>query len=231
MNQKYEPFVIGTAHHAMFAQKALKHLLGLKVKSAGVEISREHLTEHYHSNDPVISFWREVISGLEANGIRVVFLTPGRFQEKIHQESYKLAKSTIDLKKLEESLPDMYKGTEFGRQWIEDTIKIKQFLLEESIINDPKIDTLFGAMLKDSWTRIMEKNALKQKPEAIIAGTFHAMLMRKDLRIPKSKFSLLTPLERPIGLPQIKGIRRFQTARRKARKQRIKEITKRKNPK
>lgn len=77
---------------------------------------------------------------------------------------------------------------------------------------NPKTKGVFSALVKDSMTRAMEKQMLKEKPEAIISGGFHALLMKKDLKIPSKKFLLLgqfSDLRR-----QEEGVRIFRLKRR-----------------
>lgn len=76
---------------------------------------------------------------------------------------------------------------------------------------NPKIKGVFPALVKDSMTRAMEKQALKEKPEAIVSGGGHAILMKHDFRIHRNKVLLLHHF---LDLrQQIQGIKRFRTKR------------------
>ena len=92
----------------------------------------------------------------------------------------------------------------------------------------------YRTLVEDTQTRFMEKYAVKQKPDAIVCGAFHAALMRKDLSIPEKKFMMISGpkdfpyLTRKRFLLDIMELRRWQADRRKAKKQRLAEIRKRK---
>lgn len=76
----------------------------------------------------------------------------------------------------------------------------------------------------------MEKNALKKKPDAIITGGIHALVMQKSLKIPENKFKIIgNNMFSNWIIPKFsKGIIRFKITRRKAHERRLKEIRKRK---
>ncbi len=89
----------------------------------------------------------------------------------------------------------------------------------------------YRTLVEDTTTRFMEKAALKEKPEAMVVGAFHAALMRKDILIPKNRFMMIggpKELQLKRFLQDVADVRRWQMGRRKIRAVRLEKIQKRK---
>lgn len=78
---------------------------------------------------------------------------------------------------------------------------------------NPKIKGLIPALIKDSMTRIMEKKALREKPEAIVSGGGHTLVMQKDLGVPSKKVRFTRPEKQEYFLDIAQGVRRFRLKR------------------
>ena len=95
-------------------------------------------------------------------------------------------------------------------------------------MNEPGVNYFEQALLKDTVTRKMEEVALKTKPELLVTGTGHGMMIRGDFGIPKNKFALFHGGQELYDYlkKEVMAVRRFQRTRRKMRKQRAKTPTK-----
>lgn len=88
----------------------------------------------------------------------------------------------------------------------------------------PGIHNFEQAFLKDTVTRKMEEEALKTKPELLAVGSGHALPMREDMKIPKSKFTLMDfpPEHFDYFRKELISIRRLRRKRRTQKTKRIK---------
>ncbi|QQR92632.1 MAG: hypothetical protein IPJ89_00090 [Candidatus Iainarchaeum archaeon] len=72
-----------------------------------------------------------------------------------------------------------------------------------------------SALVDDVMTRAMQRKAIRENVDMIITGSVHAALMRKDLRIPKSKFDIIDKREitKKKMLKSVMATRRYQRER------------------
>jgi hypothetical protein len=80
----------------------------------------------------------------------------------------------------------------------------------------PKITTFRAALIKDSLPRIMERKALRTRPDAIITGRGHAALIASDLNVPRKRLSYFPHMDAAHRSEQSgidTGVRRFRFKR------------------
>lgn len=86
MTEKYQPYLIGVAHHPFYVSEVTNAIFGLGVKSVGVEVSQYELNFTPPIDYAAVAFWKKVISNLLEKGIKVVFLKSNSLDRKLHSK-------------------------------------------------------------------------------------------------------------------------------------------------
>ncbi|MFH0970428.1 MAG: hypothetical protein V1776_03130 [Candidatus Diapherotrites archaeon] len=188
MFEKYRPFLLGVSHSKEMLWDVFQEIDKVKPKSIGIEESKWSV-ENWRQiglNPHHAGFWRVLIRECRARGIEITYLTPDRVAQQNIREQLRLKKLGITAQKVLENPQGHTEGKELLRH------------------------------MRDKTTDVVEMTARKRRPQMLVLGLFHSAILRKNLGIPKARFSVhVVPSPRAIREMGVRVPRRKLEARKK----------------